>query len=293
VISEATRDELRDFAQAGRLGSAVYIWCDDSCPDAGEEIYVQWDFSASAEEVGVLQIPGLDCITVPSVGRHKIRIGGETITISLAVGDQLCETLVEPRVIIPRIIGFRCSNRVDMGVPLRLAWSTVDAESCVLFVRDGERLVERVLGPAGDIQISFNNAGPQDVQLKAFGRHSHLSEEAVAVEVVSITVVPPPVVIEVPEKVKSAFIDEEVCFEWNVAGASCVRLEAPVRSEVYPVSLAGHLQVQAGAEEERFRLVATGFNGTEHTVKLRLIPRLFDLHHVPDELRLLNVLWEE
>lgn len=287
TISAATFDELAGYAARGRIGAVVDLRCSDLYPEAETEVVLEWE----GDSDGVLDIAGVGRFAVPAVGRRRIRVGAEQIDVRLTADGAAAEIRIQPRIFVPRAM-LRVPERMMLGSPSRIVWHS-DAETCVLRLIDAEGSQEQAAGPAGGIDFVPLRLGELRVELDAFGRHAHLSP-LLGIDQASrtIQVVAPPVTITLDAREKSALVGDEVSFAWRVSGARAIRVEAVDRAEVFPAASAGNLFVEAGSSPERFRLVATAFDGDERFADFRLVSRLPDIASVPCDLDALNLPWE-
>ena len=292
-MESKTYEELNGFVREGRIGPDeldVRFWLDNPKPEAGETVWFCWDFLRTMETLGILRMPGMDGVGVLPNGRCQFEVGGDIVPIELEVAGRIFECVVNPQVSIPIINNFECANsKAFIGEAVSVVWNAEHAVSCLLIVRDGDEIREKYLSEtSGEISVYFKKVGSQSIQLKAFGRHSHVVHSAVADEEILITVVSPPVDIFVPRKHLSAYPGQEVVFEWEIESASKVVVEASDRGETFDAPMQGKLIVEVGACKEWFRLVVADLEDTEHVVDLSVTPKLLNITDTPEVLKSLS-----
>jgi hypothetical protein len=292
VISAATLEALRRYAEVGRLGEVVELTADRLDPEAGTAIRLHWDLTETDLQYGVLEIPGIGQVCVPGVGQRLIQVGAAPLEIRLIVGDEVASVRIEPRVIVPRIIEFSVPSRAMVGEPVRIVWQVAEAQTCVLVVEDGEQVHEHEVHANGEMPFVPRNPGVVRAALIARSRHAYLADRAIVSQRLETNVQAPPVHFGMPMTRKTGLVGEEVRFDWAITGATRAVLHLPDRDETRSAPLEGQMWVEVGAEVERFRIIATGLDGKEHRMEFRVIPQLLNVSHVPSELSLLNRPWE-
>ncbi|WP_333875797.1 hypothetical protein [Methylobacter sp.] len=110
MISDVAMDDLRRFADAGRIGAgivALSLTADNLRPIIGQVVTVRWNLGDGGVDMGVLSIPGMGRFAVPAVGEKRIQVvDAEELNIELQADEQSANIVIEPRAIIPRVISF-------------------------------------------------------------------------------------------------------------------------------------------------------------------------------------------
>lgn len=291
MASVATREELRYYAEVGRLGGMIELRADRMDPVIGTTILLEWDFRNTDQPSGVLEIPSMGQIRVPPAGERRVPVDAAPMEVRLIVGDEVASLIIEPRVIVPRILDFGARGHATVSESIMIVWRVQDAEACMLVIEDGEHVVEHQVAVNGEMWIVPRNPGVLHASITARSPHAHLSDEAIISRGLELPVKVPPLRIEMPETRKASLLGEEVCFDWTINGATRAVLHLVDRDETRDVPLDGHMRVAVGPEEERFRLVATGFDGKEHQKEFRVVPRFVSVADIPTGVALLNRPW--
>lgn len=291
MLSAATLEALRRYAARGRLGGGITLAVDHSHPEAGAPVTVRWNFRQTGAEGGMLTITGLGPLAVPAVGEQGFQIGADPVEVLLQAGEEDARLTLTPWFITPRITEFHVARKGVLGEPLVIAWQVADAASCALAIGDGDPLDERPVASQGEQAITPRRLGALSVRLTARSRHAPLTARAVAESRVAIRIKAPPVRLVLPTARQTGLIGEVVRFDWTVTGAARVALQALARGEVFAAPATGHVEVEVGPEPERFRLVATGFDGREHPAEFQVMPRWVDLPLTRDDLSVLTLPW--
>lgn len=289
MISAGALDQLAEFAARGQLGYGVEFWCSDLNPEAESAVSLHWDFENSGCPNGVLQV-GNDRVEVPPVGQQNVYVDGVPIRVQLSVEVETVDYVIHPRFTTPHV-RLRLPRRCVLGEAIRLTWQS-NAESCLLILTDGELVQEWEVGPSGGRDILASNIGELIVEIKASGRHARFSPEGIARDEARARVVPPPLTIELDADEQVAFIGDEVAFRWQVRGSQSVRLVAVDRGEAFDVPQDAQVVVETVCGTERFRLIATGFDGSEAVREFRVLPRIIDLALPETFMKLTTQDWE-
>ena len=298
LISADALDQLAEFAARGQLGYGLEFRCSDLNPEAESLVALHWDFHSSGWPNGVLQV-GNDRFDVPPVGQRSVYVDGSPVRVQLSVEAETVYHVIHPRFTKPNV-QLLLPRRCVLGEAIRLIWQS-SAESCLLIVTDGELLRENGellremdVGPAGGLDVRAGNVGDLVVKITAYGRHARFSREGIARDEARVRVLAPPLTIELhPSNEQVAFIGDEVFFRWQVRGAQSVRLVAIDRGEAFDVSQDGQIVVDTDPETERFRLIATGFDGSEAVQEFRVLPQLMNLDGLPESVNeLITKDWE-
>lgn len=291
MASAATFEELRHYAETGRLGGMIDLRADRMDPVIGTTVLLRWDFSNTDLPSGVLEIAGVGQMRVPPAGERRVPVGAALMEIRLIAGDEVASLIIEPRVLVPHILDFGARGQATVGESIMIVWRVQDAETCMLVIEDGEHVAEHQVAVNGEMWIVPRNPGVLHVSLIARSSHAHLSDEAIVSRGLELPVKMPPLRIEMPATRKASLLGEEVRFDWTIYGATRAALHLVDRDEIRDVPLDGHMQVAVGPEEERFRLVATGFDGKEKAVEFRVVPRFVSVSQIPTGVSLLSRPW--
>ena len=297
MISADALDQLAEFAERGQLGYGVEFRCSDLNPEAESFVSLHWDFHSSGWPNGVLQV-GNDRFEVPPVGQRRVCVDGVPIRVQLSVEAETADHVIHPRFTTPHV-RLRLPRQCVLGETIRLIWQS-SAESCLLVVTDGElihggeSIHQKEVGPSGGLDVRVRSVGDLIVKIIASGRHARFSPQGIARDEARTRVVPPPVAIALnPGNEQVSFIGDEVAFRWQVRGAQSVRLVAVNRGEVFDVPQDAQFFVDTEPEIERFRLIATGFDGKEAVREFRVVPQVIDLDYLPEALTKLTTQdWE-
>lgn len=296
MISAAALDDLRRFADAGRIGAgmiALNLSADNLQPIIGATITLRWHLGGA--DVGMLSIPGLGRFAVPAEGQRRIQVGADELYIELQADEQSANLVIAPKPIIPRVINFGAvGRRAVLGQQISINWEVADAENVVLCIQDGNRLSQYDVAAQGSVRVTPHNLGNLLVSITARSRHAAVAEQAnISVER-RIPVVAPPVKIKVEQQDQSGYLGDEVRFSWTITGATRAQLIAIDRNQQFDVPLIGGMDVEVtGIDSERFRLMAVGADGVEHAAKLSVTPKLLDIGRYPQELSYLTTInWE-
>lgn len=291
MATDETFEELRHYAEVGRLGGMIALRADRLDPVVGSSIRIEWDFSNTDQPSGVLEIPGVGQMRVPPAGERRVQVDAAPMEIRLIAGDEVASLIIEPRVIVPRILEFSAHGQATVGEAIMIVWRVQDAEACTLVIEDGEQVAEHRVAVNGELWIVPRNPGALHASLIARSPHAHLSEDAIVSRGLELPVKTPPLRIEMPATRKAGLLGEEVRFDWVIYGATRAALHLVDRDETRDVPLDGHMQVEVGPEEERFRLTASGFDGKEKAVEFRVVPRFVSVAQIPTGVSLLNRPW--
>ncbi len=291
MASAATFEELRHYAETGRLGGMIDLRVDRMDPIVGSTIRLEWDFSNTDQPTGVLEILGVGQMRVPPAGERRVQVDAAPMEIRLIAGDEVASLTLEPRVIVPRILEFSARGQATVGEAIMIAWRVQDAETCALLIEDSEQVSEHQVAVNGEMWIVPRNPGVLHASLIARSPHAHLSEDAIVSRALELPVKTPPLRIEMPATRKAGLLGEEVRFDWTIYGATRAALHLVDRDETRDVPLDGQMQVEVGPEEERFRLTATGFDGKEQAVEFRVVPRFVSVAQIPTGVSLLSRPW--
>lgn len=291
MASAATFEELRHYAETGRLGGMLALRADRLDPVVGSSIRLEWDFSNTDLPSGVLEILGVGQMRVPPAGERRVQVDATPMEIRLIAGDEVASLIIEPRVIVPRILDFGARGQATVGEAIMIVWRVQDAEACTLVIEDGEQVSEHQVAVNGEVWIVPRHPGVLHASLIVRSPHAHLSDEAIVSRGLELPVKTPPLRIEMPATRKAGLLGEEVRFDWTINGATRAVLHLVDRDEVRDVLLDGRMQVAVGSEEERFRLVATGFDGKEKVVEFRVVPRFVSVSEIPTGVSLLSRPW--
>lgn len=291
MASAATFEELRHYAETGRLGGMIALRADRLDPVVGSSVLLEWDFRNTDQPSGVLEISGVGQIRVPPAGERRVPVDAAPMEIRLIAGDEVASLIIEPRVIVPRILEFSTRGQATVGEAIMIVWRVQDAEACTLVIADGEHVSEHQGAVNGEMWIVPRNPGVLRAALIARSPHAHLSEDAIVSRGLELPVKTPPLRIEMPATRKAGLLGEEVRFDWTIYGATRAALHLADRDEIRDVPLDGHMQVAVGPEEERFRLTATGFDGKEQAVEFRVVPRFVSVSQIPTGVALLSRPW--
>lgn len=296
MISAVAMEDLRRFADEGRIGAgivALSLSADNLHPFIEEMVTVRWNLGDGGADMGELSISDLGRFAVPAVGERRIQVGAMPLPIELWADGQSANLVIEPRAVIPHVIGFSAMGRAVLDEPVTIAWQIADAQSCTLVIQDGAQVSEHEVMAQEAVQITPRNMSPLQISIVARSRHADFAEEATIRAELQVAVAAPPVRIEVAQKNQSGFIGDEVEFAWGITGAVSARLVAVDRDQQLDVPVMGALRVEVVCiEPEKFLLIATGADGAEHTTNLAVTAKLLDINRHPEELSYLNLGWE-
>jgi hypothetical protein len=289
MLSDSTLDELQSFASRGRIGRVIELHCSDLQPVADSLVTLHWDCLAG-DESAVLEISDLGWFPVPSAGNRRVLVGAVPITVRLLFENEAAEALIQPRIVSPHL-ELRGPNQLVFGETACISWTSNAASSVVR--RPGvQGIEERILEPVGSIELVADHLGFLIIEVEARGCHAAISNEAITVRRITVTVVAPPVTLAVDVHEQSASPGDDAIFSWTVTGAQAVRIEALERGIKLQAPLIGHLIVETGFESENFRIVATGMDGIEQARNIRVTTRIPDISQMQCGLNLLAANWE-
>ena len=135
----------------------------------------------------------------------------------------------------------------------------------------------------GELRVLPRQLGDLHLNLVAESRHAAYSDRARVEAERHVSVVTPPLRIDVSAHTQRVPVGRETVFRWKVSGADTLFLIALTRKQKYAVPPNGQLYVVVEAEE-RFELVATGLDGQEQRSQLSVSPVWPDLDEPLDEL---------
>lgn len=107
----------------------------------------------------------------------------------------------------------------------------------------------------------------------------------------AITVVAPPVAIELAPRVVRGAPGSTACFRWDVKGADRIELRAPRRDQVIAMPARGGIDIDIDVLAESFQLIAVGMDGVEHEIDFATDPVVRLDANVDAVLGLLELPW--
>ena len=259
-------DDMRRYAARGRVGdgepAAPYLRLDVTGRiTRGEVAVVSWWATNAQESKIIIMSPGAPPVElrVPPRGSRPLPdlpIGRHTILLRARSarrrGDGIFEEAALVEVMHPRpVIEVIAPRRIVLGNVLQLSWRIRDAQRAEIITTAGPRPAE-----LQDIhEVRPLECGTVHLQLKAIGPGGE------TVHRLSVEVVAPPVVIDVPVQVL-AEPGEDIVIRYSTSGAATLMLSAPNRDEpARPIPSTGRIEFDAVTEPERLVFNAIGHDG--------------------------------
>lgn len=284
MFTQAAFEEFQNFAENGHLGNPIALTLNPAQPEAGSHALLSWDFSHLDEENGTLIFPNGTRSVVPPEGRQELLIDQDPFSIILTAGSEEERLIVTPSVITPSIDRFDVPQLGMINEVITVSWEVREADTLRLLVLDGEEHREQHdIAARGEFRVFPRQLGNLHFNLVAESRHAAFSARARVEVARHVRVVVPPLRIDVSAHTQRVSVGREAVFRWKVSGADTLFLNALTRKQKYTVSPVGLLCVVVEAEE-RFELVATGFDGQEQRSQLGVSPVWPGLDDPLDEL---------
>jgi hypothetical protein len=296
-VGQATRDEMRQWAAHGRMGSqAVQPRVTLDFPrrgERGQEVRIKWRASFAQRAVLRISPPGGPATDqeVPLIGHRSLRltqVGQYAIEViatppaSRGVGRRRGPSrsaratidVIAPKPII-RLDGPKC---ITFGIAAAIRWTVTEAESVRLLI-DGELHSAEV---AGIHELELATCGQHVVALVAIGEGGQ-AEQALVIQVVA-----PPVTINAPTQA-IALLGDMARFRYFITGARRAWLDPmDQREPAYSIPLVGRIEAPAALEPERVRLVAEGHDGRRTHKTITVSANFFDEVSFEEEITFLN-----
>ena len=280
-MMRATREDLRDFVDRGRVGGGLPLARLDAPREArrGDHVIISWRAPpAHAAHLRIAPPAGVAIIEpVPLIGRRRMLLNKAgrylldlTVTPMAARGGRRPARAGPVSAAInvappPPAVQLAVPARVEFGRPVRVTWRALEATYLELVV-DGEH---QVLPLEGELDLRLG-CGRRRISVVALGDGGRIERSQV------ISVVAPPVTISAP-RIASAPLGDLVRIRYVVTGARRVLLdELDPRRPAYEITHSGVIEIEPSLGDERLRIVAEGHDGRriQHavTVTAQLLP---------------------